>query len=330
MSSPTQLIIDARADGDTFPRFTLAVDGTMVMGSGTAEGDVGLYRKGDGELGLIGRLDAPMFSVGTNNHVKVDGINCFVGGQDSVVGGLNNVSWGSGCQITTEGEANFCLGSGTIQNAGEIRSNYSTILGAGIATGSDHCVVVGGYATKSFGCLVVDGTVNDCDNTTLIGNAEITGVTGSIVLNSPGEVLGEIEDHSLYAQMSGGYWFGTAPGIGMHISPGTASWRSVGDERVRKVARRVESREEVLLGLDKLSLCVYRDGAIGPSTQGFYGSFGEHLGKSAVIHNGMEMLDDRDEKTTLWMICKELRKENMELKRRLDDLEEALGIVAFH
>ncbi|ARA72260.1 hypothetical protein BNJ_00448 [Kaumoebavirus] len=324
---PTQLIIDAKADGDTFSRFTLAVDGTMGWGSGDAERDVLFYRSAPHTLSTDGRINLGELTVGTNNHIKVNSADCFVGGRDSVVDGDCNISWGTGCQVTTEGAGNICLGASTIQNAGTLTSNYCTVLGAGIITGSDHCLVVGGDATKSFGCQVLGGgEVIECENTVVLGQGIVSGVSGSVVMSSPDQVVSGVANNSLHAQMSGGYWFGTSTTSGILLAPGAHSWKTVWDDNVRKTVSLVESKPEMLEALDKLTIHRYKDGSVGLTTRRFYKCFGGHLGRGAEICDGVEMLDDVDEKTALWMICKELRKENKELRQRLDDLEEALGL----
>lgn len=230
---------------------------------------------------------------------------------------------------------------------------FSTVTGrnGSIILGSNNCDIFG----ASQRCAILRGnTVNlsGCNGVTAIGRSlTVQNRNGTVVFsdnagtNVYGTGIGA--DHTFEARFQGGVFFRTnAQGtLGVSAGADAQSWSSQSDERVKDLIG-IASHDDALVALKSMDIYKWRHldcspnspHSVGPTAQQFYGAFGPLLEKSAprakfssakridgscsskcrlIDGDDVLLLDERDEKSALWLVIKKLSEKVEELETKL-------------
>jgi hypothetical protein len=230
---------------------------------------------------------------------------------------------------------------------------FSTVTGraGSIILGSNACDISG----ASQRCAILRGntvTLSGCNGVTAIGRSlSISNRTGNVVFsdnagtNVYGTGIGA--DHTFEARFQGGVFFRTnAQGtLGVSAGADAQSWSAASDERVKDLIG-VASHDDALVALKSMDIYKWRHldcspnspHSVGPTAQQFYSAFGPLLEKSAPVTkfssakrmdgscssncrlndgDDLLLLDERDEKSALWLVIKKLSQKVEELENKL-------------
>lgn len=301
-------ILTSIVSGESNDRYYIDADGQHGWSSGSAARDVYLYRSAANTLSLSTSARST-----PNGILQLDRVDAkYIYGRGVGTGNLwvrLNVSMVGGSGL-----------SGESFNSG---SNYCLALGEQIqCRDSTKCYLIGTGATTNG----TSGNLILCDGS-------------NAVLSSPGT------GNSMECRFVNGYWLFTANNKTSGASMTTSGWTSICSAKVKNINCELNC-VGALDRLDQFSLYDYEYKSkagikvCGPMAQNFYDSFGCILGKEEapsmvykscyeIKENGevgdkipcdvadgekLHMLEDRDEKTAMWLCIKELREEIRRLK----------------
>lgn len=295
----------------------------------------------------------PTNGSGTNNVSISSGAVTYGTGSNNV-SVTSNGTFGSGSNNSM-----ISCNSSTISSSGA----RNVMIGgdsSSITNGASGCITLGPVGTISGAtdCIVIGGNRNMSSSNN--GNIVLTSNDGTVA-GAPGN------SRNFEARMSGGYWLATntANSTGLQMPSGTSGWALISDAKTKNIYRTLSNQPlslakghyTILDALSDYELYEYHyidaddientPKIVGPTTQSFYGSFGSFINKQAQtrkytgawdkegnllskclqVDDEIEMLDERDEKTAMWLVMKAMKEEIDTLREELGSLKDELQKV---
>ena len=298
-------------------------------------------------------------SGGTNNTLIIRPTEIGLGVGTTAIGAFiratatNTISITDTSGATTPGTTNFRVGSINCNSISSLSNNLAiNPQGAGptYTNTNSGCLLLGASGTFN-NCTRV---------TMIGSNRNATNRTGNVILtDGASPTAGTPGGDNTFEGRFQGWWLSsnTSNSTGVQMGSGLSAWSAISDAKTKAIHKTLEHKSALARGvegsniLDSLSAFElyeyhYLDAddpnqkIVGPTTQSFYGSFGGFIDKEPKkrIYTGafdeegncvskclnvgdeMELLDERDEKTAMWMVMKALNEELASIKR--DSAEE--------
>jgi hypothetical protein len=291
---------------------------------------------GSGTRNLTLSSSAVTFSTGSNNvSIANSGTTTFGSGSNGVVMASN------GSTISSSGARNVIIGGDSGSSVTNGASGNICIGPVGTVNAATDSVIIGG--NRNMAALNVGNVVFTSNDGTVAGNP---GLARSMESRMSGG----------YWLASN-----TANSTGLQIGPGLSTWAPISDARTKNIYKTLSHAPlsmakgvelNILDALEKYELYEYHytdtddientPKTVGPTTQSFYGSFGSFidkkpqtrkytgawdkdgnlLSKCLEIDDEIEMLDERDEKTAMWLVMKAMKAEIDTLKSEASEVAE--------